>query len=227
MRLRDCAPGVWRCATVAGVPAKRGAVRPYGPLRGRDDVLATGLRVVRRTHNHRASGVVVVSGDPGIGKTAVLTEIARQAAHMRIRVARSKCDEIGQAHPGAPILSLLRAGQDPLIDAANFEALTELSGNQVLLDFVTQVDRRVRWYYTPIARQRGKTSWEEHAKLIDAIENGEADTASKIMREHTEHTRRSYLEQRNDERAAEEVADEVPAATPIRARRRRVAPPAR
>jgi DNA-binding GntR family transcriptional regulator len=105
--------------------------------------------------------------------------------------------------------------------------VTELSGNQVLLDFVTQVDRRVRWYYTPIARQRGKTSWEEHAKLIDAIENGEADTASKIMREHTEHTRRSYLEQRNDERAAEEVAEEVPAATPIRARRRRVAPPAR
>jgi DNA-binding CsgD family transcriptional regulator len=91
------------------------------------------LRVVRRTHNHRASGVVVVSGDPGIGKTAVLTEIARQAAHMRIRVARSKCDEIGQAHPGAPILSLLRAGQDPLIDADNFEALTELSGNPLVL----------------------------------------------------------------------------------------------
>ena len=84
-------------------------MRPYGPLRGRDDVLATGLRVVRRTHNHRASGVVVVSGDPGIGKTAVLTEIARQAAQMHIRVARSKCDEIGQACLGAPILGLLRA----------------------------------------------------------------------------------------------------------------------
>jgi DNA-binding GntR family transcriptional regulator len=63
--------------------------------------------------------------------------------------------------------------------------VTELSGNQVLLDFVTQVDRRVRWYYTPIARQRGKKSWQEHAKLIDAIERGDAETASKIMREHT------------------------------------------
>jgi len=97
--------------------------------------------------------------------------------------------------------------------------VTELSGNQVLLDFVTQVDRRVRWYYTPIARQRGKKSWQEHAKLIDAIEKGDADTASKIMREHTERTRQSYLEQKKDE---EQPAD--PAATPIKARRRRVAP---
>ena len=108
-------------------------MRPYGPLRGRDDVLATGLRVVRRTHNHRASGVVVVSGDPGIGKTAVLTEIARQAAQMHIRVARSQCDEIGQACLGAPILGLLRAGRDPLIAAADFEALTELTGNPLVL----------------------------------------------------------------------------------------------
>jgi DNA-binding GntR family transcriptional regulator len=97
--------------------------------------------------------------------------------------------------------------------------VTELSANQILLDFVTQVDRRVRWYYTPIARQRGKKSWQEHAKLIDAIERGDADTASKIMREHTERTRQSYLEQR---KGAEQPVD--PAATPIKARRRRVAP---
>jgi DNA-binding GntR family transcriptional regulator len=100
--------------------------------------------------------------------------------------------------------------------------VTELSGNQVLLDFVTQVDRRVRWYYTPIARRRGKESWHEHAKLVDAIENGDAGTAAKIMREHTERTRKSYLEQRNDEQPVDPAA-----ATPIKARRRRVAPPAR
>jgi DNA-binding CsgD family transcriptional regulator/nucleoside-triphosphatase THEP1 len=102
-------------------------------VRGRDDVLATALGVVRRTHDHRGSGVVLVSGDPGIGKTALVSEIARQAAHLHIRVARSKCDEIGQAHPGAPILGLLRAGRDPLIAAADFEALTELTGNPLVL----------------------------------------------------------------------------------------------
>jgi DNA-binding GntR family transcriptional regulator len=106
-----------------------------------------------------------------------------------------------------------------LANAQLHRLVTELSGNQVLLDFVMQVDRRVRWYYTPIARQRGKKSWEEHAKLINAIDNGDADTASKIMRDHTERTRQSYLEQRD-----EKPVEEPPAATPIRARRRRVAP---
>ncbi|MBV8291992.1 MAG: ATP-binding protein [Mycobacterium sp.] len=67
-------------------------MRPYGPLRGRDDVLATALGVVRRTQSNRASGVVLVSGDPGIGKTALLSEITRQETRMHMRVARSKCD---------------------------------------------------------------------------------------------------------------------------------------
>jgi DNA-binding CsgD family transcriptional regulator len=108
-------------------------MRPYGPLRGREDALAAALGVVRRTHNHRASGVVLVSGDLGIGKTALVSEIARRAAQMHIRVARSKCEQIGPACPGAPVLGLLRAGRDPLIAAADFEELTELTGNPLLL----------------------------------------------------------------------------------------------
>src|SRR5271155_6273776 len=108
-------------------------MRPYGPLRGREEALATALGVVRRTHNHRASGIVLVSGDSGIGKTALVSEIARQAAQMHIRVARSTCEEIGPACPGAPFLGLLRVGRDPLISAADFEELTELTGNPLLL----------------------------------------------------------------------------------------------
>jgi DNA-binding CsgD family transcriptional regulator/tetratricopeptide (TPR) repeat protein len=108
-------------------------VRPFGTLRGREEVLATALGVVRRTHNHRAGGVVLISGDPGIGKTALVSEIARQAAQMHIRVARSKCEEIGPPCPGAPFLGLLRVGRDPLISAADFEELTGLTGNPLLL----------------------------------------------------------------------------------------------
>jgi len=110
--------------------------------------LATVLRVLRRSHDHRASGVVLISGDPGIGKTALLSEIARQAAHIHIRVARSKCDEVGQAYLGAPILGLLRAGRDPLIAAADFEALTELTGNPLVL-----VDRAAGHLQTVAATQ--------------------------------------------------------------------------
>ncbi|MCT2588060.1 GntR family transcriptional regulator [Actinophytocola gossypii] len=101
------------------------------------------------------------------------------------------------------------------LNAAVHRCVTELSGNKVLLDFATQVDRRVRWYYTPIARQRGEQSWQEHAALIDAIENRDADTAARIMAEHTERTRKSYLEQQ-----VEDDADQQLIALPARRRRK-------
>lgn len=85
--------------------------------------------------------------------------------------------------------------------AANAElhaAIVELAGNRVLAELTAQVDRRVRWYYTPVARQRGRRSWIEHERLINAIEAGDAALAAGIMREHTEHTRRSYHDRSGD-----------------------------
>ncbi|MCF2127255.1 GntR family transcriptional regulator [Strepomyces sp. STD 3.1] len=76
---------------------------------------------------------------------------------------------------------------------ARFHAkIMDLASNAVLGELAAQVDRRVRWYYTPIARQRGRQSWVEHRGLIAAIANRDEQTATRLMREHTEHTRRSY-----------------------------------
>lgn len=86
--------------------------------------------------------------------------------------------------------------------AANAElhlAIVKMAGNTVLAELIAQVDRRVRWYYTPVARQRGRRSWAEHDALIAALAAGDGDKAAQIMREHTEHTRRSY-HQRSDDR---------------------------
>jgi DNA-binding CsgD family transcriptional regulator len=108
-------------------------MRPYGPLRGRDHELSTALAVIRRTRTHGASGVVLISGNAGVGKTALLSEICRQAAHMNIRLARSKCDEIEQACPGAPMVGLLRTGRDPLLSAPEFEEINALTAEPLLL----------------------------------------------------------------------------------------------
>jgi DNA-binding GntR family transcriptional regulator len=78
---------------------------------------------------------------------------------------------------------------------ARFHAkIMELAGNTVLAELAAQVDRRVRWYYTPVARQRGHQSWIEHRELIAAIADRDEPRATTLMREHTEHTRRSYHE---------------------------------
>ncbi|WP_030612685.1 GntR family transcriptional regulator [Streptomyces sclerotialus] len=79
-------------------------------------------------------------------------------------------------------------------NAAFHAKVMDLAGNTVLAGLAEQVGRRVRWYYTPVARQRGKRSWAEHRELIDAIAKGDGQRATEIMRAHTEHTRRTYHE---------------------------------
>lgn len=77
-------------------------------------------------------------------------------------------------------------------NAAFHAKVMELAGNVVLAELAGQVDRRVRWYYTPVARQRGTGSWIEHRSLIAAISSHDEQRATEIMRSHTEHTRRTY-----------------------------------
>ncbi|MBT2442484.1 GntR family transcriptional regulator [Streptomyces sp. ISL-36] len=79
-------------------------------------------------------------------------------------------------------------------NAAFHAKVMELAGNLVLSELAGQVDRRVRWYYTPVARQRGKQSWKEHRQLIDAIASRDEERATAVMRAHTEHTRTTYRE---------------------------------
>jgi DNA-binding GntR family transcriptional regulator len=104
------------------------------------------------------------------------------------------------------------AGDVPTVVSANSELhglVTKMSGNTVLTELISMVDRRVRWYYTPLARTRGTVSWKEHAELIDAIAHGDEQRAADVMRGHTEATRTASHQQRAEE-----------AAPPARSRRR-------
>jgi DNA-binding GntR family transcriptional regulator len=86
-------------------------------------------------------------------------------------------------------------------NAAFHAKVMELAGNPVLAELAGQVDRRVRWFYTPVARQRGEQSWIEHRELIAAIAARDEPRATQVMRTHTEHTRTTY-HQRNAAAAA-------------------------
>ena len=93
--------------------------------------------------------------------------------------------------------------------------ITQMSGNRFLVDFAAQVDRRVRWYYTPVAPVRGAASWREHNRLVKAISEGDEDKSAQTMREHTEHTRKAYhdLQAATAPQAAPEP-DAAPAPSP-------------
>ncbi|MFB7495174.1 GntR family transcriptional regulator [Streptomyces sp. NPDC056161] len=109
----------------------------------------------------------------------------------------------------ARLRELCEAGERALADddvdavvAANaaFHAyLMELAANSVLAELSAQVDRRVRWFYTPVARTRGALSWQEHRAMIEAIEAGDEQHTRQLMRDHTEHTRVSYHKRKKSE----------------------------
>ena len=90
-----------------------------GPLRGRTEPVAVeALGALRSAVHHGSSTLIMVSEERlGIGKTAMLGEVCRQAARMRLRVASGRCEPIRQVSPGAPVIAALRTGRSPLADA--------------------------------------------------------------------------------------------------------------
>jgi len=73
--------------------------------------------------------------------------------------------------------------------------ITSVAANDVLAEMLGQVGQKVRWYYTPIAKPRGKEAWNEHAQLIKAVAKGDADRAGEVMRKHAERTADFYRRQ--------------------------------
>ncbi|MEU9326961.1 GntR family transcriptional regulator [Streptomyces canus] len=80
-------------------------------------------------------------------------------------------------------------------NTALHDFITAVADNAVLAELIAQVGQKVRWYYTPIAKPRGKEAWNEHTQLIRAIAKGDADQAGEVMRKHTERTTDFYRRQ--------------------------------
>jgi DNA-binding GntR family transcriptional regulator len=92
-------------------------------------------------------------------------------------------------------MTALAAQDESGLVAANTQLhayIVAMSGNRVLGELIAQVERRVRWYYTSIARPRGEEAWHEHDGVIAAIADGDAPLAEQLMRVHTERTTEFY-----------------------------------
>ncbi|MUL40714.1 GntR family transcriptional regulator [Streptomonospora sp. PA3] len=114
-------------------------------------------------------------------RLAALTALPEQVEHLR---------ELWRA--GVAAVDDVDVDSVVTANAAFHRGVIEASGNRVLAELAEQVDRRVRWYYAPIARSRGMASWHEHAEIIEAIAAGSAGEAARLMNDHTERTRLTY-----------------------------------
>ncbi|WP_370345407.1 AAA family ATPase [Catenulispora sp. MAP5-51] len=103
------------------------------PLRGRSAEMTTALSVVRSTSRHGSSAAILLSGPAGIGKTALLSAVCHEAVSTGMTVLRGKCDPIEQVWPGAPVLALLRSGRDEVCTRQEYERITRLVDEPLVL----------------------------------------------------------------------------------------------
>jgi DNA-binding GntR family transcriptional regulator len=78
------------------------------------------------------------------------------------------------------------------LNSAFHARVTELGGNHVLAEVIARLDKRIRWYFAPVVTLRGRTSWEEHTELVEAVEAGDPERAAEVMRTHAEGTKSAY-----------------------------------
>ena len=126
-----------------------------------------------------------------LGVRAVLAAYsAREAAQHVTKEHISRLRELYEAG-----LAALAVDDERCLLAASADLhvyIVQMSGNKVLAELLSQVERRARWYYTPIAKPRGVEAWDEHNAVIQAIAAGDADRAEQLMRSHAERTTEFY-----------------------------------
>jgi DNA-binding CsgD family transcriptional regulator len=95
-------------------------------LRGRSDAMSRALTALRRATSTGQGALVVINGEPGIGKSAVLRAIVEQASRTGFAVGSGKAEQGDQIAPGAPLLVSLRSGPLPLLPGEAFASLAPL-----------------------------------------------------------------------------------------------------
>jgi DNA-binding CsgD family transcriptional regulator len=106
-------------------------------LRGRSEPMATALGVVRKVVRTGQGDGLVITGEAGIGKSALLTAVLREAGRLGAGCGTVRADRIGRIVPGGPLLTGLRDGPDPVLAAETAEPLAALVSQPLrLLDAV-------------------------------------------------------------------------------------------
>jgi DNA-binding GntR family transcriptional regulator len=91
--------------------------------------------------------------------------------------------------------ALTRADERELVMLnSQFHArITRIGENDVLAGLIARLDKRIRWYFAPVVKSRGSSSWKEHLEIVEAIAARDPDRASDAMRRHAEATRSAYF----------------------------------
>jgi DNA-binding GntR family transcriptional regulator len=72
--------------------------------------------------------------------------------------------------------------------------VTGATRNQILVELMEQIEKKVVWYLSAVMSFRGDDSWLEHQELIEAFKERDGEAAAAIMERHTEATYDAYVD---------------------------------
>ena len=95
--------------------------------------MTAALRLIRTVVRTGQSGGLAVTGEAGIGKSAFVSAVLKEASRFGAVCAQVRTDSVGRIVPGGPLLTALRDGQDPVLTADEFVPVQAAVGQPLLL----------------------------------------------------------------------------------------------
>lgn len=136
------------------------------PLRGRAIELERIAGVLQRVRASGQGELLVILGEPGIGKTALLKAAVGQSLVLGFSMGIGRAHERDQIAPMVPLLEALRSGPSPLLSRPVFTDLAPLYSHQPwLIDGLTTAveDRAVK---SPLLIAIDDVQWADQLSLF-------------------------------------------------------------
>lgn len=80
------------------------------------------------------------------------------------------------------------------LNAGFHRAIAEMTGNSALLEMLSLMEKRIRWFFAPLVGIRAQEVWNEHAALAMAVEHHDEERAVSVTHEHNDAVMVAYRE---------------------------------
>ncbi len=144
-----------------------------------------------------SEGLVTIEPRRGASVTTFTEQQKRELVEVRATLESLNAKLAAKRHDPAQIAELQRIlaegtqlleGNDPSeLSRQNFrfhDAIGNVAGNSVLQDTIRSLRDRTAMIFAPISRVRGQANWQEHAAILRAVIDGDAELAGLLAARH-------------------------------------------
>jgi DNA-binding GntR family transcriptional regulator len=144
-----------------------------------------------------AEGLVTIEPRRGATVTQFTDEQVRELVEVRATLEGLNAKLAAKRHDPAQVAELQRILSEGMrlaetadtltltqLNQSFHDALANIASNSVLRDMMRSLRDRTALLFAPLTRVRGKQNWEEHAAILRAVIDGDAELAALLATRH-------------------------------------------